>query len=486
MTRAAAALLIGAVCVCVCVGASAEPALASGLAPSAPTMAGAPPTMAGAGTPLALRLADAIYLGLQQNRAIRAAYIERIAQKFDLRVAEDRFTPKLLLGARYQANRAGAQTWRAADIAPVATMTSPLGTRFSLAWSRQVNPSGAGGQSSELGLSVIQPLLRDAGWDVNTAPVRLARMSEASQRLGLKRGVAQTVSQIVLAYRQLLRAQEQLAIARDGLARSRQLLRINRALIDAGRMAEFDLIQAEADAATQELNVEEADNQRDASRLELSRLLALDRDLTLHASDDLQARPVTIDAAEARRIALANQPDYLIEQIASAQAAITLKVAANQRLWDIALVGGANRAAAGAERRAHVGLQLEIPLGDLSRQQGELRARTDVAGQALRLAESRQTLEQNVGAAVRDIGVRWRQYGLAQRARDLSVKKLDVERQKLTLGRSSNFQVLSFESDLRNAENSRLNALLAYLNAQTELDLLLGMTLESWQIEIND
>ena len=69
---------------------------------------------------------------------------------------------------------------------------------------------------------------------------------------------------------------------------------------------------------------------------------------------------------------------------------------------------------------------------------------------------------------------------------DLSRRKLDIEREKLQAGRSSNFQVLSFESDLRNAESARLNALIAYLNTQAHLDQTLGTTLESWDIDLND
>ena len=88
--------------------------------------------------------------------------------------------------------------------------------------------------------------------------------------------------------------------------------------------------------------------------------------------------------------------------------------------------------------------------------------------------------------AIRDVRSRWRQYEIAGRARDLSRKKLEFEREKLQAGRSSNFQVLSFETDLRNAENARLNALIGYLNAQTELDQRLGMTLKSWDIALND
>ncbi|CCK03243.1 Outer membrane efflux family protein [Cronobacter sakazakii 701] len=45
---------------------------------------------------------------------------------------------------------------------------------------------------------------------------------------------------------------------------------------------------------------------------------------------------------------------------------------------------------------------------------------------------------------------------------------------------------MSYENDLRNAENARLNTLINYLNAQAELDQQLGTTLQSWDITIND
>ena len=87
---------------------------------------------------------------------------------------------------------------------------------------------------------------------------------------------------------------------------------------------------------------------------------------------------------------------------------------------------------------------------------------------------------------MRELASRWRQYEIAGRVRDLSRKKLEIERQKLQAGRSSNFQVLAFETDLRGAENARLNALIDYLDAQAQLDLKLGMTLQSWGISLND
>jgi len=460
--------------------------------PFGPTM-DAPLLARRAVQPANLMLVDAIYLGLQDNRAIRSAYVERISQRFDLAVAEDRFTPKLVLSSRFLTQRSEQQRWRTLEVAPIATMLSPIGTRVNLAWNGLLNKSGqtTDGRHANANISVIQPLLRDAGWEIGMVPVRLARLAEESSQLSLKSQLARVVTQIIYAYRELIRAQEQLTIAQDSLERGRKLLEINRDLVAAGRMAEFDVVQTEADVLTQEVNVEEALNQHDQRRMDLVRLLALDLDLPLRAVETLEPSPVKIDLKEAKEIAIANQPDYLIRQIANKQAEINLAAASNQRLWDLSLVSGATRETqrqgGSGERQwnGYVGLQIDIPLGDMARKQGEVQAATAVRTRALQLEESRQQLEQNITSAVRDIQTRWRQYGLAQRARDLSLKKIQIEREKLTLGRSSNFQVISFEADLRHAENTRLNALIAYLNAQVELDLQLGLTLDTWKISLN-
>lgn len=446
-----------------------------------------------------LSLPDAVFLGLRDNRAIRSAFLQRVAQKFDLRVAEDQFTPKLVLSGRSLLGRNQDDRYRTSEVTPTTTMLSELGTRFSLSWTNRLNQAERTGryQSNGLTFSVIQPLLRDAGPEVTTAPVRLARLGEQANRLSLKSTVSQTITQIVVAYRELLRAQEQLRIARDALARSQQLMEVNKALIAAGRMAEFEIVQTEADAATQELGVEDATNHLDASRRELLRLLAFDLNTPVRASDALGAKRVDLNAAQALRIALENQPEYLMQLISSEQAAINLLVAKNQRLWDVSLVGGASQLrdkvslgdqSGNLDRQwdKYAGIQVNIPIGDLRPRQNQVRAEVDVKDKAIRLAEVKQLTERDVGDAVRDVGTRWRQYEIAQRARELSLRKLEIERDKLRVGRSSNFQVLSFETDLRNAENAQLNALIAYLNAQTLLDEKLGMTLESWDIALND
>ncbi len=421
-----------------------------------------------------------------------------MSQKFDLRVAEDTFNPKLTLNSYYRSTRGSADNTRNANLAPATSLLSEYGTRLSMSWTQQLNNADRAGRyrSDGLDLAIIQPLMRGAGWDATTAPLRLSRLSEQANRLNLKATVAQTISQIIATYRELLRAQEQLTIVQDALKRSGTLLDVNKALIAAGRMAEFEIVQTEADIATQQLGVEEAQNQLDSSRLALLRLLALDLSTPIHASEALEAKPMQIDKRQAFNLAQNQQPEYLAALLGSQQADLNLVIAKDSGRWQVDLVAGANQVrdaynndAGNTNNRtwdSYAGVQVQIPIGDISTRQAEVRARVNVEDQEIRITDARQELERSVNDVVRDLGTRWRQYEISLRAVELSRRKIDIEREKLSAGRSTNFQVLSFETDLRNAENARLNALIAYLNAQTQLDLTLGMTLESWEIALND
>ncbi|WP_278407796.1 TolC family protein [Pseudomonas rhodesiae] len=445
-----------------------------------------------------LTLGDAVYLGLRNNPAIRSAYLQRVAQKFDLRVAEDVFNPKLTLNSSYRSTRGSVDNARNANVTPSSSLLGEYGTRLSMSWTQQLNNADRAGRyrSDGLDLAIIQPLLRGAGWDATTAPLRLSRLAEQANRLNLKATVAQTISQIIATYRELLRAQEQLSIVQDALKRSGTLLEVNRALIGAGRMAEFEIVQTEADIATQQLGVEEAQNQLDTNRLALLRLLALDLSTPIRATEALEARPMQIDKRQAFNLAQTQQPEYLAALLGSQQADLNLVIAKDSGRWQVDLVAGANQIrdtynndAGSSNNRtwdSYAGVQVQIPIGDISTRQAEVRARVNVEDQQVRITDARQELERSVNDVVRDLGTRWRQYEIAQRAVELSRRKIKIEREKLSAGRSTNFQVLSFETDLRNAENAQLNALIAYLNAQTQLDLTLGMTLESWEIALND
>lgn len=142
-----------------------------------------------------------------------------------------------------------------------------------------------------------------------------------------------------------------------------------------------------------------------------------------------------------------------------------------KRSWD------ANRS------ECNLGLRLSIPLyGDLTRKQYLLTAKTELKKAKLDLEELKANIEIEVLDAIRDVELKLKQVELARQARELSEKKLEVEKEKLRAGRSSNFQIVTFQNDLAKAQYNELNAMINYMNAQTSLDKTLGTTLATWKV----
>ena len=111
-------------------------------------------------------------------------------------------------------------------------------------------------------------------------------------------------------------------------------------------------------------------------------------------------------------------------------------------------------------------------------------AKNDVRRADMELAETRQAIRIEVGRAVHDVAVRLRQIELAREALELARQKLDIERQKLREGLSSSFQLGRFEDDLISAQNRELDAVVGYRNALTSLDRILGTTLDTWGLRL--
>lgn len=465
------------------------------------------PVATAQGPRLPISLADAVFIGLRDNRTVKSAYVSRVAQKFDLFVAQARFRPTAVLAASDTAEGQGALNGASLDLSPTVSWLAPTGAQFQFGWSRlDIRGPGSSAGSDTASLSVTQPLLRGGGLAVNAAPVRIAELQERINRLTLKSTVGNTVANIILAYRALLQAQAQLIIAQQSLERSNTQLATNQALVAAGRMAAADLMQTKADIANQQVSLLQAEQQRNSAQLALLSLLAMDLHTNVVATDQITADHVEVDVDRAITIALDNRQDFLSQRWAVEQAKQTLLVARNARLWNLSVVGSLQhqtlRGAASlvinpatglpiatanpAATSGSIGLQLSIPLGDYSLQQGEIDSTAALRSQEIGLDDLREQIEAEVRDAVQGVELSWRGVEAARLARDLAAQTLAVEQEKLAAGRASNFELLTFETNLRTAESQELSASIGYLNALTSLDQQLGTTLDTWKIDLND
>jgi outer membrane protein TolC len=462
----------------------------------------APPPSA-QGPRLPLSLADAVFIGLRDNRTVKSAYITRVAEKYDLFVAQARFRPTAILAADVEANRASGVSGSTVSLTPTVTWLTPTGAEFQFSFTRLDDRTGGIDAGTNIAtLSVTQPLLKGGGIAVNTAPVKIAELQERINKLTLKATVIDTVTNIIQAYRTLAAAQQQLVIAGQSLDRSRAQLQTNQALIDAGRMAAAEIVQTQADIANQQVSLLEAEQTRNSAQLALLRLLAMDLHANVIAADAIDVKHVNIDLDGAIGVALDNRPDYLSARRALEQARQSLIVAKNDRLWTLSAVGSVQHQSFSgtgltpidpttglpislAGTTASVGLQLSIPIGNYALAQEEVTATTTVRTQEMQLEDLKQEIEAQVRDAVQGVELTWRQVEAARQARDLAARTLDLERQLLGAGRASNFEVLSFETSLRTADTQALAAEITYLNALTLLDQQLGTTLETWKITLN-
>jgi outer membrane protein TolC len=452
-----------------------------------------PPPPVAAGPELRVSLADAVALGLRDNRTIRSAYLERVAQKFDLVVARRQFLPKLNIVAGVSRDRFGGVSSTTTTLAPTGTWLLPTGATVQFSWARTGASAGlAPGVAESSAVSVSQPLLRGAGLGVNQAPIRIAALQEQINHLGLKTTVSDTVTQIVLAYRALMQAQGVVHLAEDSVQRADALVATNQALIDAGRMAAADILQTKADAATQRLALLQAKQQQASAQLALLRLMGLDLHTNLIAADAADPQPMIVDLDRVIALALDNRTDVLAQRKVVEQDQQSAMVARNNRLWDLSVVAGAARdkfigpPGLFPENSSSVGLQLSIPIGDFSARQAEVRAETNLRTDRVRLDDLQQAVEAEVRDSEQGLDAAWRQLQAAREARRLAAQTVTFANEKLKAGRASNFEVLSFEASLRTAELQELTSGINYLNALTLLDQQVGGTLDTWRIDLHD
>ena len=428
---------------------------------------------------LKLTLDDSIRLALRNNRGLLDERLLRTVQKFALEVAGDRYRPTANIVPLTRTNRDGKT---GVDMVAETGLRVPTGGRITLRWSKPL--AGQEDASGIASLAFSQPLLRGFGVGIDTAPLRVARLREQINILSFRQVLIGVVASTIRAWRGLVRARRQMEIGEASLQRARAQREVNLKLIEAGRMAEREVLQSDATIAGLELSLVQAQNAVTTANLRLIDVLDIDS-ATLIRPVDVPAgqRPVP-DLEESIEKALRHSPAYAATQLNHEISVIDLKVAENDRLWGLSLDAEAFRDDDIYGRDYEVGLRLMIPLGERSPRLRAMAARSDVKRAERNLKEQRQLISIAVRQVVYDVEVGLRRIGLARRALTLAEEKLAIEQSKLQQGLSSIFQVNRFEEDLVVAQSAELDAVVGYDNALTAWHETLGTTLETWGIQV--
>lgn len=443
-----------------------------------------------------LSLPDIVFLVVANNTDIKNAYLDRIAQKQDLAVAEDKFVPNLTPTFSLLLNRLGESDSNSEGTAEAQVqVTIPTGATLDFNWTGNAqildgNNLSAGTnddffrQSFQFDLK--QPILKGAGIKLNRASINIARLGEQANIINLKSTLIDTITSSITAYRSLLEAQERVEIERLALKNAQESLEVTQALIDAGRQAPVDIIQNQANIASRRVALLDAENQLESRKVALLTILDIDKSTNITADKIPEVTSTVLNLDKLRQTALANRPSYLISKINVSQNELQLLQAKDQRRWDLSLTATL-RNETDRESDARAGLSLSRTIGDLSLKQQFEQARVNLRKSENSLQDNLATLDLELQDRVRDVNLSFSQLELARDATRLSERQLEIEQEKQRLGRPTTIlDLISLQEELAQRRVGELNATISYLNALTNLDQFLGTTLQTWQINIKD
>jgi outer membrane protein TolC len=353
--------------------------------------------------------------------------------------------------------------------------------------------------SDQLSIELTQPLLRGRGrylYDANEARARLGRDAAILQR---RLEALQTVQVIVSAYWDLVLAQRQIAITQASLDLARERLRITEIGASGGKIAPAEIPVQQIIATREEevLGGELAVLDRSISLRRSVGMPIEAGDIGLRVATELDTQDQGWTLASLLEKAYAASPELATLAKQEAGATIEIEVTENGLLpqLDLALSfgptgtdGNFGTAAANtfkfSELAASGSLTFTQSLNrdDVRGRSRELRLGRDKL--RVNAIDVKSQIAQTLARAVAQIELAKRRVVLSQRAIDLANENIRIETDRFNLGKSTNFDVLNRQEELRQAELRKAQALIDWHKAETVVMTLTADLLPAFGITV--
>jgi len=353
------------------------------------------------------------------------------------------------------------------------------------------------------GISGTQPLLKNFGFGVNAAVIRIARESKTIAIQNFVQLVMSKISAVSTAYYELVFAIGNHKAAVENRELARQLLDENRKREQVGTMSPLDVIQAEAGVAESEQNVITTertikDNENTLKRLICQQVTEF-RGVSLVPVDYPLVQMVALDVDESTHTALQMRADYLSALHAVEQQNITVQLDHNQIWPEIDLQGSyaangrgntfgtfADRTAGGSTPTWAIGVVASFPLGNRQARSNYHIAKLDADQLLLSLKSLEQDIVVQVDNAVGHVEANLKSVEAARAATRLAQESLDAEKKKLLAGTSTTFLVLQAQTQLAAARSAQIRAEADYSESLVALDLAEGTILQKNDIVLDE
>ncbi|WP_420795225.1 TolC family protein [Legionella moravica] len=454
-------------------------------------------------TILRLSIREAILLALRYNPNIQNAELDRIIQRYQLRLAHNEFELQYALGAQGMIQKStfdgvGTSSTNTFLASPELGLKTKLGTKGSLAIDNNVGVNNS--YNPVLNFSVTQPLLRGFGSSVNEAGLLDAMDNEWINKLSLQQSVVDQITQVIIAYRALILSGNNLQNQRLQLEEAKKSYQINEKKIEAGQLEPTGNIQQSYQIESLSLLVEQGENDFKTAAQDLLQTIGLDPEMHLSVPSDVTLNELVVpDLQQSIDLALNHNVQYLAHKMALRADERAYKVAKNQQLWQLDLsanvqsgtvndVTGTNTGVRGIYNGNNITesarVTLTVPLNDIGRRSQLISAKLKLEKDRINLIAAKRALVTHITNTINSIQSLAKRYELAKKQVQLAEKSYALEKKKQQAGISSALDVNNTQNQLIQAQSGLIGAKIAYLNQLSALQRTLGTTLDYWQIKL--
>lgn len=445
-----------------------------------------------------ISLEEMVLLALSHNPDIYGQRLDQIVQKYHLASAYAAFQPRYFLNSSanytYMTSAGEKNHSQNLTITPKATLKTLLGSSIELELHNSLGPTY---YNPKLSLSITQPLLKGFGYDINAFSLLDAQDQMKIAKLTLKRMLMETITTIIKEYHNIVRSYNNLNIQKLTLANRKKELANIQLEIKAGQKPPLAVLEIEASIASQELQIAQAENALQQAKVSLLEKVGVEPNLPYTVVKTITVKNVALPPLDRLvELALANNTDYQISWLQMLKAERTLQQIKNNQLWQLDVTANASTGGgtgggknAGLESlingnhySASIGFNLSIPLDTINQKKDLIEATVNLEKQRLHLAQKKRELISQTMNKIKDIQFKEKQIELAQRDRDLKKQLLDNKLLQQKHGLVTLFEVESERNSLIQAEQNLINEKISYLDAIAELEQLVGITLDTWQI----
>jgi outer membrane protein TolC len=450
-----------------------------------------------------LTLREAILLALRYNPNIQNVELDRIIQRYQLRLAHNEFELQYALAGTAAIERShysdvGSTTTKNYLLTPEIDLKTKWGTQISL--NMDNNVGAVGNYNPLLGFSFTQPLLRGFGRAANEAGLLNAEDMEWLNKLNLQQSVMDQITLVITTYRALIVSGNNLQNQRLQLTEANKSFEINKKKIKAGQVEPTGNIQLSYQIESLKLMVEQAENDFRTTAQDLLQTIGLDPDMKLAVPSDVHLGQINIpDVQESIEQGLGHNVQYLALKMGLRADERAYEAAKNQQLWQLdfnanaqtgTITGVDNNSKGlpsiynGRSLTESAGVTLTIPINDINRRSELINAKVKLEKDRLNLIAAKRTLITSIKNTISNIESQAKRYQLAQRQVKLASQSYALEKKKLQAGISSSLDVNNTQNQFLLAQMGLINAKIAYLNQLSILQRLIGTTLERWQIKL--